>query len=117
VLRWGSELGGVSLLVFLCWAVMRIFRAVRLAHHFKNYSELATITGKFSLPLIALWLVSGYITAQFYVMIGFGIALHSLAQAKWIDSIEKTNRDDLFASTSIRANGTKNLTGSNGWYQ
>lgn len=117
VLRWGSELGGVSLLVFLSWAVMRIFRTVKLAHHFKNYSELAAITSKFSLPLIVLWLVTGYITMQFYVTIGFAIALHSLAKAECVDSFWETHRDNLLAPASIKTNGIENLAGNEGWRQ
>lgn len=81
-LRWISEIGIISLLVFLFWALTNAIRTVKLAHCYTSLSEVAAIAGRFFLPLLAFWTVSGYVTAQLYVVIGFFLSLGVLARAE-----------------------------------
>lgn len=80
-LRWVSELGVISLLVFIYWVLVRINRSVVLGHQFRQFSDLAGIASRFALPLMALWAVSAYVTPQFYATIGACIALGLMARA------------------------------------
>ena len=93
LLRWVSELGAVTFFVFLGWVGSRISHSVRLAHCFAQYSAMAAVMGKFAFPLIALWLVSSYITMQFYMMIGLGLAMPRIVQARTTGDIESVRRN------------------------
>jgi hypothetical protein len=75
LLRWISEIGLITFLMFAYWAWSRIGGSIRNAHRTPTYSRYAAVCARFAVPMVALWLVSGYITPQFYLMIGACIAL------------------------------------------
>ena len=75
VLRWVTELGLPSLILFLCLIFSRIHRSLKRALLNGSTARTAGMLGRFAVPILALWLVSGYIAPQFYMTIGFCIAL------------------------------------------
>ena len=111
VLRWISEIGVVSLLVFLFWALTNALRTVKLAHCYTSLSEVAAIAGRFFLPLLAFWTVSGYITAQLYVTAGFFLSLGLLARAERVRSISSAG---IIISPSMSATG-RQVFKESGW--
>ncbi len=69
-LRWISEIGLVTLVLFLLGVYWNVKRAVRVSLRSEAMREISGIYAKFSLPLMAIWLISGYVSPQFFLMIG-----------------------------------------------
>jgi hypothetical protein len=74
-LRWISEIGFVTLIVFMVWIISTVNKTCKAGQKQNHHRFLADIIGKVTLPLLALWFVSGYISSQFFMMIGSCVAL------------------------------------------
>lgn len=96
-LRWISEIGIISLFAFLIWLTNNALRTFDLAHRFKDFSEIATITSRFIFPLLIFWTVSGYIIDQLFITIGFLFSLGLQVRAMRLNSLSNTARS--FRST------------------
>lgn len=82
LLRWVSEIGLVTLLLFLSrwWVMLRVgARRLRIADH---DSRLADSIKVFLISVLAFWLVSGYITPQFFLFSGLIVAMGLLNSGK-----------------------------------
>lgn len=79
-LKWISELGLLSFLIFSYWVVAALRKAASLE---RRVMELAAARGniaKFGLPLFAFVLVSSYVIPQFFIMLGCALAICSIAR-------------------------------------
>lgn len=75
LLRWISEIGVISLAIFLIWWVRVVRRTTRLTAYRPDTVVLGGIIQKASWSLLAFWLVSGYVTSQFFLLTGIVLAV------------------------------------------
>lgn len=80
MLRWISELGLLTMIIFLVWWLGLLRRVVRSFEIFPNQRFSAEFLKPFAISLLAFWLVSGYITPQFFLFTGMLLALYRTRQ-------------------------------------
>jgi hypothetical protein len=81
LLRWTSELGIVSFLAFLIWLLLLARNLIRAFRPIGLGDSARGAIGRFFIPVTLIWLASGYITPQFYLMLGTIIGLIYVAEA------------------------------------
>ncbi len=78
-LRWISELGLLSLLLFGYWILASVRRAVSTVYRSENGAPFAKVLAKTCFPLFALWLVAGQVTPHLFVLLGGVVAAELVA--------------------------------------
>jgi hypothetical protein len=74
-LKWLSELGLLSFLVFCYWVVATLRKAASLERRVPKLGVAKGCIAKFGLPLFAFILASSYATPQFFMMLGSALAI------------------------------------------
>jgi hypothetical protein len=75
LLRWISEIGVISLAVFLIWWARMVGRTTRMTAYRPDTIALGGIVQRAGWSLLAFWLVSGYVTSQFFLLTGIVLAV------------------------------------------
>ncbi len=74
-LRWISEIGVIGLSAFLIWWASVIRRTARITAYRSDTVDLGGIIQRAGWSLLAFWLVSGYVTSQFFLLTGVVLAV------------------------------------------
>ena len=77
-LRWVSELGVISLAVFLIWWARAVGRTARMHAYRAETVAQGGIVQRAGWSLLAFWLVSGYVTPQFFLLTGIVLVLNQV---------------------------------------
>lgn len=78
LLRWVSELGILSLAVFLFWWIRLLGHTTRMTRYRAGTVALGAVVQRAGWGLLAFWLVSGYVTPQFFLLTGIMLGVSQL---------------------------------------